>query len=177
MKTAHRILLFLSAGICLIGFGTGAASAHGDHRQGHDHAHASATQAGSFGQPGSEKNATRTVAIGMTDAMRFDPDALTFNRGETVRLRITNIGKLQHEFVLGTAQEIAEHAEMMRSMPDMAHADANAVRVAPGKTADIVWKFSAPGKFLYVCLVPGHLEAGMRGSVTVANTGSARARK
>jgi len=53
-------------------------------------------------------------------------------------------------------------------MPGMVHADASSASVAPGKSADIVWKFSAPGKFLYACLVPGHHEAGMEGAVTVA---------
>ena len=84
-----------------------------------------------------------------------------------MHLHISNRGKLLHEFVLGTQEEIDEHAEMMRQMPGMKHADASSVGVAPGKTADIIWKFTASGKFVYACLVPGHREAGMLGTITV----------
>jgi uncharacterized cupredoxin-like copper-binding protein len=121
-----------------------------------------------FGQPGAAKDVSRTVAIAMNDTMRFQPDKLNFNRGETVRLRIGNTGKLPHEFVLGTKAEIAEHAAMMRKHPGMIHADANAARLAPGKQADVIWKFSKAGTFFFACLVPGHWEAGMQGTVTVA---------
>lgn len=147
--------------------GAQGAWAHDDKQHAQGAAHSAAPQAGSFGQPGTAKNVTRTVAIHMTDTMRFTPGALTFKRGETVRLHIVNDGKLPHEFILGTRQEIAEHTDMMRRMPGMVHADANAVSVAPGKSADSVWKFSVAGTFLYACLVPGHHEAGMQGIVTV----------
>jgi uncharacterized cupredoxin-like copper-binding protein len=177
MNNFHRCLPLLFACFGLIGFCAHTASAQGSHQDDHGAARATTGEGGSFGQPGAAKNATRTIAIAMNDSMRFDPGAVSIKQGETVRLRITNAGRIEHEFVLGTAQEIAEHARMMRGMPDMVHADANAVRVAPGKTADLVWKFSVPGKFLYACLVPGHLEAGMRGSITVASSGSAKARK
>jgi uncharacterized cupredoxin-like copper-binding protein len=102
--------------------------------------------------------------------MRFIPDKLTIKRGETIRLHISNAGKIPHEFVLGTRQELAEHATMMRQMPGMTHSDANAVQVAPGKSADIVWQFSKPGNFLFACLIPGHRESGMEGSVAVTVT-------
>jgi uncharacterized cupredoxin-like copper-binding protein len=144
------------------------ASAHNDN---HNKPGPAATNVEPFGQPGSAKNVTRTVEITLTDAMRFIPSTLTFKRGDTVRLHISNAGKLTHEFVLGTKEEIAEHAEMMRQMPDMVHSDASAVRIAPGHAADIVWQFSKAGDFLFACLVPGHWEAGMQGSVTVSVTG------
>lgn len=137
---------------------------------GHDQKHEMAGMAApaeAFGQPGIAKNATRTIAVTMTDAMRFSPDSLNFRRGETVRLHVINTGKLEHEFVLGTQAEIDEHAKLMRQMPGMVHADASSARVKPGQSADIVWQFSRAGKFLYACLIPGHREAGMLGHVTV----------
>ncbi|MBS0194800.1 MAG: cupredoxin family protein [Proteobacteria bacterium] len=124
--------------------------------------------AAGIGQPGVAKAAQRTLTIVTTDAMRFDPPAFAVTAGQTVRLHIVNMGKLVHEFVLGTDADIAAHAKMMRAMPDMAHADASSVRVEPGKSADLVWKFSVPGRFAYACLLPGHTEAGMHGVVTVA---------
>lgn len=120
-----------------------------------------------FGRQGMSKEVTRTIAVSMSDMMRFTPDSLNVKQGETVRLRITNNGRIPHEFVLGTRAEITEHAEMMKKNPEMEHADANAARVAPGKTGDIIWQFTQPGKFLYACLIPGHWDAGMQGTVSV----------
>jgi uncharacterized cupredoxin-like copper-binding protein len=162
MNSIHRYFVVLPLGIALV-IGIPAAGAHTDQVD-----NVAATPAKSFGQPGVANDATRTIAIHTTDAMRFNPGSLSIQQGETLRLRITNDGKLPHEFVLGTKEEIAEHAKMMRQTPDMADADANSVRMAPGKSADIIWNFSQAGTFLYACLIPGHWEAGMQGTVTVA---------
>ncbi|MBP6599957.1 MAG: hypothetical protein KA216_11010, partial [Giesbergeria sp.] len=32
---------------------------------------------------------------------------------------------------------------------------------------DIVWRFNRPGSFDFACLIPGHSEAGMKGTITV----------
>ncbi|MCA1869521.1 copper oxidase, partial [Agrobacterium genomosp. 3] len=44
----------------------------------------------------------------------------------------------------------------------------NAIRLAPGKSGEIVWKFTNDGVFKIACLVPGHYDSGMHGDVTVA---------
>ncbi len=137
------------------------------------HAHEPAQDATAFGRPGAAKDVARTFTITLSDSMRFIPAALSVRRGETVRLHLVNTGKLPHEFVLGTQAEIDEHAEMMRRMPAMVHADASSVRVAPGHAADIVWQFTKPGVFPYACLIPGHREAGMQGRVSVSATATA----
>ena len=138
----------------------------------HDHAHgkgplAASAQSAGFGNTGQAKDISRVVEVDMRDTMRFAPDKLTFNAGETVRLHLRNTGALMHEFVLGTQQEILEHRDMMRTMPTMKHDDANAVSVAPGGTADLIWRFDRSGTFEYACLIPGHWEAGMRGTIAV----------
>ena len=53
----------------------------------------------------------------------------------------------------------------------MEHREANAVSIAPGRTGEIVWQFSRAGVFEYACLIPGHLEAGMHGSIEVVAAG------
>ena len=55
----------------------------------------------------------------------------------------------------------------MKKNPDMEHDDPNAARLAPKKSGDIVWQFTQAGEFEYACLIPGHLEAGMRGTIIV----------
>jgi len=56
---------------------------------------------------------------------------------------------------------------VMKKFPDMEHDDPNAKSVDPGKTAEIVWRFTKAGTFEFACLIPGHREAGMHGTVTV----------
>jgi len=121
-----------------------------------------------FGQRGDPKKVSRTIDLDMSDAMRFAPAELVVKRGETVRFRLKNSGKVMHEMVLGNMQELEEHAEMMKQRPGMHHAEANMVHVSPGKTGALVWQFTNSGEFHYACLVPGHFEAGMRGRIQVA---------
>src|SRR5438105_3814573 len=113
-----------------------------------------------------EAIAQRTIAITMSDAMRYDPAEITVKRGETVRFVATNTGKLVHEMVIGTKQELEAHAEHMRQHPGMDHRhEKNAVSVAPGKTGELMWRFPSAGTLHYGCLQPGHFEAGMVGKV------------
>jgi uncharacterized cupredoxin-like copper-binding protein len=120
-----------------------------------------------FGRTGDPKKATRTIRIGMADTMRFTPAAIEVKRGETIRFEVANSGKVMHEMVLGTLQDLQQHAELMRKHPGMEHDEPYMAHVAPGKTAAIVWQFTKAGEFHYGCLVPGHFEAGMVGKVTV----------
>jgi uncharacterized cupredoxin-like copper-binding protein len=120
-----------------------------------------------FGRAGVASQATRTIAVSMNDAMRFEPAEIRVRKGETVRIVVANTGKLRHEFVLGTMDALREHAEMMRKMPGMEHHEAHMATVEPGGKATIVWRFTKPGTFDYACLEPGHLEAGMVGKVIV----------
>lgn len=121
----------------------------------------------SIGKPGTSKEVTRTVKVNMDDAMRFNPSQVSVKRGQTIRFVLNNSGKLKHEMVLGSMQELTAHAEMMRKMPEMEHADENMVSVDPGKSGELIWEFTNAGKFHFACLQPGHFEAGMKGQVAV----------
>lgn len=119
------------------------------------------------GKPGDPTKVSRTIEVTMDDTMRFTPNQLSVNAGETIRFFLKNTGKVAHEMVIGTKDELKEHAEMMRKMPDMKHADANMTRLEPGQRGGIVWQFDKPGIVDFACLVPGHMEAGMVGAVKV----------
>ena len=99
--------------------------------------------------------------------MFFAPDRIEIRKGEQIKFVLYNGGELDHEFVLATAQENLEHAEMMKENPEMRHADPNARRVAPKQTSELVWKFTKAGRFEFACLIPGHRDAGMFGTVDV----------
>jgi uncharacterized cupredoxin-like copper-binding protein len=120
-----------------------------------------------FGIAGHPAKATRTVAIDMSDRMRFDPPALSVKRGETVRFVVRNRGALLHEMVIGTPKDLADHAALMRKFPDMEHDAPYMTHVKPGASGDIVWTFNRTGTFQFACLVAGHYEAGMTGRITV----------
>ncbi|MFN0318502.1 MAG: plastocyanin/azurin family copper-binding protein [Burkholderiales bacterium] len=135
---------------------------HGAHGSPHGHGGSAA------GNPGDASKVTREIKIAALDAMRYDPTNITVKMGETIRFVVTNMGQVQHEFIIADAKEHEEHAQMMRKMPNMKHEDSNALTLAPGETKVLLWEFGKGGEFEVACHVPGHFEAGMRGKVTVS---------
>ena len=121
-----------------------------------------------WGIGGQASAVRRTVTIRMTDNMRFAPDFIQVKQGETIRFVVVNSGKMMHEFVLGTRQELDAHAELMKRFPNMEHDEPYMAHVEPGKRAEIVWHFNRPGEFDFACLLPGHYQAGMVGKIKVA---------
>lgn len=162
-----RCLLSLTAALALpVG---NAAYAHGneDHPAGARRYDDTKVENTAFGREGNPKQARRTIRVDMSDAMRFTPTEITVKRGETVRIVAANKGQVLHELVLGTADELKAHAEMMKKFPGMEHDEPHMTHVKPGKTGEIVWQFTEAGEFQFACLLPGHFEAGMVGKVVV----------
>jgi uncharacterized cupredoxin-like copper-binding protein len=120
-----------------------------------------------FGREGDPRKVKRTVTIEMSDAMRYFPDQIHVKKGQTVQFNLRNAGELPHEMVLGTMDDLKKHAGKVKQSPDFAADDPNVARVEPGATGALVWQFTRAGEFYYGCLVPGHFEAGMIGTVVV----------
>ena len=120
-----------------------------------------------WGIAGDTRAVRRTIRVRMHDTMRFEPEAIGVALGETVRFRIANAGRVMHEFVIGTKAENALHAEQMKKFPDMEHDEPYMAHVAPGKSGEIVWHFNRAGEFEFACLIAGHYDAGMAGTITV----------
>ncbi len=140
---------------------------HGDHDMAEMHAQMLDPAAG---RPGDPEKVTRTIMVTMDDAMRFSPDRITVTAGETVRFFLKNSGKLDHEMVIGSLDDLRSHAEAMRTMPEMEyHAMPNMISLRPGQRGGLVWQFDTPGEVTFGCAVPGHLEAGMVGTVEVGS--------
>jgi uncharacterized cupredoxin-like copper-binding protein len=142
------------------------AAAHDPAPAQHSHPQAAVALQMPFGIAGDRRDVARTIELRMQDRMRFVPDAIDVREGETVRLMLKNDGKLMHELVLGTRPALEAHAAMMRDGA-MAHDEPYIAHVAPGKRGEIVWKFNRAGRFDFACLVPGHFEGGMTGTVNV----------
>ncbi|WP_439373516.1 cupredoxin domain-containing protein [Bradyrhizobium sp. PMVTL-01] len=120
----------------------------------------------SAGEPGDPKKPARTIEIVLSE-MSYEPSKIEVKQGEQIRFVLRNVGKEDHEFLLATTKENLAHAEMMKKHPHMEHDEPNGVRLAPNKTAEIVWKFTKAGIFEFSCLIPDHREYGMVGDVTV----------
>ncbi|RZL89507.1 MAG: hypothetical protein EOP82_19465 [Variovorax sp.] len=76
----------------------------------------------------------------------------------------------KHEFILGSAADLAAHAEAMKSQPEMEHTELNMLTLAPGDRGEIVWQFTRGGQVDFGCLL-GHFNAGMKGAVVVRRAG------
>ena len=120
-----------------------------------------------WGVAGEAQAARRVIEIKMTDNMRFSPDTVEVRRGDTVKFVLKNTGKLMHEMVIGTRKALHEHAELMLKFPGMEHEESYMAHVAPGKSGEIVWTFNRAGEFMFACLIAGHYQAGMIGTIKV----------
>lgn len=120
-----------------------------------------------WGMAGNATAVQRTLTLRMDDAMRFTPNHIEVREGETVRLRVINQGQLMHEIVLGTQATLQQHAALMQKFPTMEHDAPYMAHVAAGGQGDIVWQFNRPGQFDFACLIDGHYQAGMTGTITV----------
>jgi len=120
----------------------------------------------SAGEPGNPKKPSRTIEVTMSE-MEFTPSRIEVKRGEQIRFIVRNAGTEDHEFLLASTEDNLKHAEAMKKNPKMEHDDPNGVRLAPKKSAEILWKFTKAGTFEYSCLIPDHRDYGMTGRITV----------
>ena len=151
------------------GHGHGDGDKHDTHGHGGDHGHDAHTYA--VGEPVEEGVQAKQVTVSMLDTMKFvfSPPLDSLHDGEVVEFVVTNDGKIPHEFSIGSAEEQAKHAEMMRQMPNMEHDDPNAVSLKPGDSATLRWRFKGNDTVVFACNIPGHFEAGMHHKVAIGN--------
>jgi uncharacterized cupredoxin-like copper-binding protein len=102
--------------------------------------------------------APRTVAVNMTDALKFDPTTIQVRKGETIRFVLTNSGSATHEFMLGAADKVAADAGDGKITVEADKLDA-------GSTNQLIYTFNGPGPYAFACHEPGHFEAGMAGTI------------
>ncbi|WP_421118138.1 cupredoxin domain-containing protein [Aquihabitans daechungensis] len=120
---------------------------------------------------------SKTIEVSMTDN-EFTPNSFEVEVGQEVTFEFTNDGTVDHEAILGSEAEQDDHeAEMMDDgsgggdMDGMDHgggSDTDAITVKPGDTGTLTKTFDAAGTVILGCHVPGHYDAGMKATVTVA---------
>ena len=167
MKTIFMTLLILSGlNIAVVSAQASTGVGEQPHARAYDHpGHVP------IGEPASGKEITRTIEINIEETqsgyMLFDPDAIHIKKGSVVRFVINNLGNLDHEFFLGSFEEIKKHQQWMLKHPEMKHDDPNAVFIPSGSSKTLDWNFLSKTNLEFVCLVPGHREAGMFGVIMV----------
>ncbi|MFZ2217491.1 MAG: cupredoxin family protein [Rhodoferax sp.] len=160
MKNSNLIRLTCTSSVVLTLFvSSSVALASGNHAGGHGES--------AIGKPGVAAKVNRTIAVEMSDAMRYTPSDIQVKKGETIRFAVKNSGQVTHEMSLGTEKELLAHLEVMKKFPGMEHDEPGKLTLAPGKQGEIIWQFSKTGAVDFACLMPGHFEAGMKGKVKV----------
>ena len=158
---------------------------HGSEKGGHGHGSGGHAHSYDFGEPGKASEVDRTIEIVMKENF-YEPESISVKAGETVRFKVVNKGELVHEFNIGTRPMHMAHQKEMEMMVDhgvlevdkinhermkmdmgggktMEHDDPNSVLLEPGKSGEIVWKFTKATELEFACNVPGHYDAGMMG--------------
>ena len=102
--------------------------------------------------PASNKpvSSPQAVEVKSTDSLRFEPATITVKKGTPVRVTLTNNTALEHDWVVDNldGKKIQVHA-------------------APKANATAEFTPTASGAYEFYCSIPGHREAGMKGTLTV----------
>ncbi|WP_434032994.1 cupredoxin domain-containing protein [Cupriavidus sp. a3] len=131
-------------------------------RHRHGHGGGGVTAVGKLGDP---RRVGRTITLEVGDSARFTPSTITVKRGETIRFVVKNSGNTKHEMVLGTEGQLLEFYHTRMQAPETKLPTPNAITVEAGKAGEIIWEFTRFGTMSFGCLLPGHYDAGERGTV------------
>ena len=98
---------------------------------------------GAFG--GTAAPAPQRVAVGMTE-FKFTVVPKTVRKGAVITFAVANKGAIAHNFKI---------------------AGKKTPLVAPGKRGTLKVTFAKAGRYAYLCTLPSHAAAGMKGVLTV----------
>jgi plastocyanin len=113
----------------------------------------------------------QTIAIDAKN-VKFVPDSITIQAGQTVKLVLTNSD-------VGTEHDLASDDLRVSMMQGGGHggghgstsdADSSmmlAVHAKEGETSSAIFKADTPGTYNIYCTIAGHKDAGMVGTITV----------
>jgi uncharacterized cupredoxin-like copper-binding protein len=125
-------------------------------------------------------DAPRDINVIMRDYL-FEPNPIVLHPGETVRFNVINGGLLPHEFVLGDAdvQAAWASAEAAATPPGFT-ATPPPVSLPPeqaglrifldsGQSASVVYQVPVGETLELACQIPGHVAAGMVGTIELVD--------
>lgn len=130
---------------CLQGGGMGMGGGMGSAGDHHEQMHGSGeTMADPYT---GQEDLQFVIEAGVPSEFRFTPDRFNVTAGATVGVTFTNRGDTAHEFAI---LELDLH-----------------LHAASGQTVQGSFTAPAAGEYGFGCYIPGHYEAGMKGTMTV----------
>jgi uncharacterized cupredoxin-like copper-binding protein len=99
----------------------------------------------------------RLVRVLATPLLRFLPNVVRVQAGETITFAVTTMGPIVHEFMVGPAADVAANKD---GTPEIAE-------IGMMQTKSLTYTFTGAGPFAFACHATGHYEAGMTGTVVV----------
>lgn len=124
------------------------------------------------------------ITIQLTE-FAFKPNKITLTKGVPVELKLSNTGRVTHEFMVYahpksgmSMEDLEKWAEARSYFKDLELTVEGGgikvvgegifeVEIEAGKTAEIRFTPKKPGTFELGCHLPGHYEAGMKGTLVV----------
>ena len=112
---------------------------------------------------GGGSKASTKIDVTMTD-FQFQPNTFTVPAGQEITLNASNSGGVVHSFVIMNKGKSAGTEFTDEDRPNVYWQ----TEIQPGGSTDTTFTApSQPGDYEIVCHVPGHLQAGMVGKLTV----------
>lgn len=110
--------------------------------------------------------AGQALTLDMAD-IKFSTAALAAKSGEVVEVALANKGSIEHDFSI--TKFPGEKALRVKGKDTDVAAGKHEVHahLRSGETGVVRLKASSPGAYEFFCSVPGHKEAGMKGTFTV----------
>jgi uncharacterized cupredoxin-like copper-binding protein len=94
----------------------------------------------------------------------YSPDLLTINKGEKITLILNNTGEVEHDIEFD-----ADNVKIYST--SNSHTDENSdfvhLHVKPNEKNQIEFTILEEGTFTFICTLPGHEQAGMKGKIKV----------
>lgn len=111
-------------------------------------------------------HATEPTVVQVTlSEFKVEMSPATIPVGVPVRFEVTNVGKIQHEFVVEKAGAVDDS---LKSDDEGKELESEIEPFNPGETKTLDWTFTEAGAYQAACHLPGHFEAGMKTAFSAA---------
>jgi uncharacterized cupredoxin-like copper-binding protein len=100
-------------------------------------------------------SAPADLKIVSTD-LKFTPSTLQAKVGQPIHLVMENKGVIEHDLTLPTIASDKPAGSLK-------------LLVKPGQSGELDFTPTTKGTYEYICTIPGHKAAGMKGTITVSN--------
>jgi uncharacterized cupredoxin-like copper-binding protein len=111
----------------------------------------------------------RAMQVSMQD-IAYSNTALTAAKGEHIRIELDNKGQVTHDFTIDRMPMHGLHMMGGAGGDEHQHmSEEHAMHLAldKGKSGWLEFETTEAGAYEFYCTVPGHKDAGMRGTLTV----------